>query len=491
MAEKVTDPERVKKWTHGEVIGEHQQYTFKRLLKLDSTLLQEIRARNIIGKKRKADVVKSGYDMDYFLAVIKTKDIDKFVQFLEVLEATFSWNENHKVLVSTMSEYLVDMVGLSETTKATVDRIVYKSTLKTGHFQETEISHVEVNEGRDLFTETQTSVPHYSQSTKEGQENENGTPDLTSKRIQLPKCFVEPHHIQIFERNECVHWELHSVEHGLAIKIDQAAVPCDIQKFTLTVHAYLSGPFEIPEEYEVCSAIFILQLQPNFKFCKPVDVQFPHCVLVEDDDPPEDFIVLHASDPSIEPSSTAECIYTFCDVIDNVQYSEYYVQTTLDKFCGIVAAKRKRKHRPASLPFTASRIGKQRRRRKSVIRKIVKKLSNDSTGSSRHSSLEGSFDRDGQSQQQHSAQKQQRSLEREVGMLPRPLQRQFAMERDDEAINPPHHNDVVSCNEICIMCCSPKQTSTSWTTTFLVAPNTPTGQGVSTCMCVCTKYCIL
>ena len=84
------------RWTHDKVIGEYQQYFFKRFLKLEPGILQLMVEEKIIGKKGKAAIVASDYDMDYFLAIIKKKNIKKFVKFSEVLECTFSWNENQE-----------------------------------------------------------------------------------------------------------------------------------------------------------------------------------------------------------------------------------------------------------------------------------------------------------------------------------------------------------------------------------------------------------
>ena len=479
-------------WTHVDVIGEHQQYFLKRLLKLDSTLVEEMRARKIITKKVKVAIEKENYNMDYFLAILKTKKVEKFVQFLELLEATFVSNENHKVLVSTMSEYLVQMVGVNEADTATIERIVTSS-----QSEETRTMLPKVAKERVVETELGLFEPLCAQLPQGTQKEESTTlpspkpvMEVESQKsekfsanvcVKPPKGFVEPKQKQSFSRESLeglTTWTFHSVEHGLTITIDNAAVPVAIDEFSITMHAYLCGSFEIPEEYEICTALFILRLEPNFKFCKPVSIKFPHSVVVEDDDVPEDFVVLHAFDPDTK-SANSEYLYKFSEIITETDYSEYYVTVQMDQFCTVAGAKRRRKyHNRASLPFNASGVGKQRRKRRSVMKRKMKKLlSGESTGSSRHSSFEASFDRNPLLSKQSSSEQRESSDEGQRS-LPRQLRRQLAMQHYEGLSDESNVENYTSCNEVRIMCCCPVQSCANWTTTFLVAPNTPTGEMV-------------
>ena len=198
-------------------------------------------------------------------------------------------------------------------------------------------------------------------------------------RVPPPRGYIEPRHVEIFSRERLVNdtWTFYSIEHGVTISIHKDAVPPNMGTFGICMHAYLWGPFEIPEEYEICTAIFVIQMHPKFEFCKPVTLKIPHSVIFEDDDQPEDFVVLRAPEPAFSdagthiPKLSGTCsvippdthipsdphserhtasqipsVYKFSDVISDADYSEdYYVQVDLDHFSAFAGAKRRHRHR--------------------------------------------------------------------------------------------------------------------------------------------------
>ena len=126
MAEKLDEVEK-REWTHDEVIGEHQQYFIKRLLQLDPDILQEMVKEEVISKKEKRNIEASSYDVDYFLAIIKKKNVTKFAKFLDVLGTTFNWNKNHKTLVSTMATHLRLISDAQPEDKEIIERVVHNA----------------------------------------------------------------------------------------------------------------------------------------------------------------------------------------------------------------------------------------------------------------------------------------------------------------------------------------------------------------------------
>ena len=267
----------------------------------------------------------------------------------------------------------------------------------------------------------------------------------------------------------------------------------------------------------------------------------PHSVLFDDYDQPDDFVVLRALDPdslmpkdqdthasilagvhSVIPSDTHSTIqsdsistsqsnsgtdihpdthtpvppvYVFNNIVGNADLSEdYYMQVELDHFSAVAGAKKRRHRRPKSaLSLNLSRQGslnKQRRSRRSLMKKRIKKVQKgDSIGSSRQSSYEGSFDKEISLRWQQSPLLRQCSSAESDGPFPKQLQRQAAIQREDGYSGMPSplqqqssSIEDVSCNEICVCCCSPVQCTTNWTTRFVVAPNHPTGLIVSLCI---------
>ena len=514
--------------------------------------------------------------LDSFIAVIKRKNASKFITFLEILETTFGLNKDHKSLVSQMSEHLLLIPDLDEAERGIVERVVCNaqdigSEVSVGQTDIHQGGMVAVGqtviESESKVTQTAQptaeSVPKPKQSEMLRSQLDSGgahrplpptehTPgsmkgsiiettkvqtgggaveslkeveeSVSAKMTRMnvadtptvrpPRGFIEPRRVQFFSSNNLVNdvWSFQSVEHGVLISIPKEAKPSDIDVFSVTLHAYLWGNFDIPEEYEICTAILVLQLQPRFNFCKPVTLKIPHSVLVDEDDEPEDFVVLcvpepghyvqseiHTSTPSSvhqptitdtqttvpsdhqaasDATASVQPDYKFSGVISDADYSEdYYVQVNLDHFSAFVGAKRRRRfrQRKGSLPLNRqSSVNKQRRERKRVMKERIKKLEKGgSIGSSRQSSHDDSFDNQSPaSLRQWSSAECDRPFRRQ-------LQRQGAIDirqqqessTDEDGFN----------NEIIVYCCGHEQSMANWTTRFMIAPNTPTGVQVGVC----------
>ena len=315
-----------------------------------------------------------------------------------------------------------------------------------------------------------------------------------------PKGYVEPRVAIFFSREKLIKdaWLFHSPAHGVSIPIHYSAVPSHIDRFTVTMHAYVGGSaFKIPGEYEICTAIVLIQLCPKFEFREPVTLRIPHSALFDDEDQPEDFVVLRAPDPnsvtppnpdtptsvppqqhpvippdphSTIPSNTNTTIppraytsippiYQFTDIISSADFSssDYYVQVDLNHFCAVVGAKRKHKYRrpKTSLPLTSSLSrqgshGTQRKsRRKRVMKKRIKNIEKgDSIGSSCQSSYEGSFEEKPApfTRQQSLLVRQSSSVESDRPPLRTPLHRQAALQHNDSDTAMQHDNGCFGSN---------------------------------------------
>ena len=517
MAEKVTEivsdeaSASVGGWSHDRIIGEHQQYAFKRLLKLDAYLVQEMVLKKIILKKQRA-AIECDYDMNYFLAVIKTRKVGKFVNFLEVLEATFSWNSDHRALVNIMAKYLKQMSGVNEAQRAIIDRVV--SSAKESGSEIIDKPRAPMKRQTVIESEPQsqseTQIQHSKDRTETGEDEATAVPNLKTEKdledkftvkpknvhVSPPKGFIEPRCVEYFSAENLFNdvWTFHSVEHGVTITIHKDSIPISIEGFDLSMHTYLWGPFDIPDEYEICTAILVLQIHPYFNFLKSVSLKFPHSLVFNDDDLQEDFVVLRAQDPNNDilfgtqisslsisqtgsTNTTSHALYTFSDIISSADYSEdYYVQVKLEHFCAVVGAKRRQRRRQTKQSTTNRQTSltiHRRRRRKSIWKKSTSSAKKslqkgNSTSSSRQSSYEGSFDRDIPSLKGVVRQCSSQEAEND-SPFPVQLQKQKAI--DDVS----DYREQEYSNEICIICCSPVQCSSHWTTRFMVALNIPTG----------------
>lgn len=313
---------------------------------------------------------------------------------------------------------------------------------------------------------------------------------------QLPCGFVAPPIFEYFPRSKLINseWCFHNAAHGISIHISEDAVPPEIDCFALQIHAYLQGPFQFHEEYELCTAVFHLRVhsKPPFQFLKPVTLRIPHSALFEEDDEPDDFVILQAPDPddAIPPDghTAIHPVYEFTNIIREADFSSgYHVEVKLQHFSSVAGGKKKHKYRrprSSSLHRQGSQVTQRKGRKKRRLRKIVRQGS--SIGSSRQSSYEGSFE-EAHSKLKHQQSplvKQCSSVESDAPLPPR-LTRQVAMDNDHKGHSTPSPclssslddaND--SCNELCISCCSPVSRTCHWKTSFMAACHHPTGMMV-------------
>ena len=545
-------------WPHHQILRVHRQYAFRQHLKLQAAI-PYLSRRKAIPKSLRNELEKSPEHEDdninFLLGYLREARVERFVRFVEALGDSAAEIKSHGTLIDTMSENL-DQISNVDLEQVRRVRTVVKR-VREGHSLETEVeegtgTETEVVEPGDnsktisdeteimtkevhsesegthkervVTTEPEVSTtlhkdpttteaklfatPQQEASTvivaeedsKEERYAKTHHTKTTSHLTVQHRGFVEPRCVEFFCRDSLTddehEWLYHDSAHGVRIAIPVDAVPPEINVFAVISHAYLGGNFQVPEDYDICTAVVVLKTDPNFEFIKPVSLKLPHAAIFDDDDEPEEWVVLRAFDPDtpVDRDSHATQMYVFSDVISDADYSEdYYVRVNLDHFSAAVGANCKRKSkyrkRKGSLrhPLSMNRQGsvnKERRGRKRAMKKRVNKFQKgDSIGSSRQSSRDGSFD--GQSP----LPRQCSSTESDGPFTKQLLQRQGTIQRDDDYPSPhaaPLLQQASSTEDdnnysikIIICCCGPQKCTTNWTTRFMVAPDHPTGLRVS------------
>lgn len=533
MAEGVARNE----WPHHQILRSHRQYAFRQYLQIqDAVPYLEKRKAVTKGVRKEIQRFPENKDdnMNFLLAYLRDAKVERFVRFIEALGDSTQEIKNHVILIETMSESLekisnadMDQVrrvrevvrfvreGPSETQiegeASTETKKGVLSPVEEGVSAETTVEGElsfeakmkvmsKVKELESAETKVEGGV---SAETVEGAHAEDKTTSKLSlaslppqRSIQYPG-FVEPRFASLFDRESLAdghsEWLVHDPAHGVRINIPADSVPANVEKFAVKIHTYINGNFHIPHEYEICTAIFMIQTDPQFEFLKPVSLKLPHCAIFDGDEDEDDLVILCAPDPDMHDDKntptprTAPPICTFSDILCNVDLSEdYYIQIDLDHFSAFVGAKKRRKYRrPTSksrLTLNLSRessINKQKRSRRSAMRKRIKKA--DSMGSSRQSSYESSFDKEEKlvvlKRQQSPLLRQYSSAESD-GPLYKQLQRQAAITDDATLQHQSSSIDDLSSIQILVCCCHPVQRITNWKTCFMVAPHLPTGKKV-------------
>ena len=547
-------------WPHHQILRVHRQYAFRQHLRIQEAVPFLLRRRAIPKSLslEMANVPENTDDnINFLLAYLREAKVERFVRFIEALgDSSSAFAESkpiksHGILVDTMSEAL-ERISNADMDQVRRIRTVVKSVKEgqklmgkaEGVAVSTEVKPTEQGLlGSGVVTDTTTNVVQLPTNPKGivGSESEarhskallhmtetravdSTNPQTSSieKKVSVSQTktvsiieelemknsstykfqegFVEPGIARFFKRDGLKHsqtsWLVNDSTHGIKIDIPFDAVPSDILLFAVVGHAYLCGNFEIPEEYEVCTAIFTLRTYPDFDFIKPVLLTLPHSAIFDGDEEDEDLVVLRAEDHTVSGQGQPHtCVYQFNDVLESADYDseEGYVQVYLNHFSSVVGAKRRMKYR-RNMHFLShgsvslrrhSSTSKQRRSRKSGIKVRMKKVrAGDSIGPSRQSSYEGSFERD-LTRQCLNLSRQSSSAESDGAS-----QRSFTLHRQTAIDNQPdapvsliHQassgDDDPSCNEICVLYCFPQLRCTSWKNRFFVAPNHNTGRKVS------------
>ena len=519
---------------HHQILRVHRQYAFRQHLRLQEAV-PYLKKRKAIPRDLSRQITERPEDNDgninFLLAYLREAKVERFVRFIEALgDSTFAQDKpiikSHVTLLDTMSEQLVKISNASLEQIRRV-RAVVKSlpegkegistveAIPSGEVDteeatdtRTDISSHEiawsklaiVDTTEKSKSETELEPTYHTQNTQEKTVRVDSCPSETetsskkaltegSNTQATPKMHsghIEPRIAKWFQRESLREkqssWLLEDSAHGISIAIPIDAVPPEIMKFVVIVHAYLNGHFKFPEDHEVCSAIFTLKTQPDFDFLAPVSLKFPHSAIFDEDDD-EDLVVLRAEDPM--NNETHNSVYTFNDTIitEFCDDYDYYIEVKLDHFSAVAGAKRRRriKHQRRSSILRGRQMLKSTRRGSRIKRSLKK---GDSSGSSRQSSYDASFEKD--LQQSFNLPRQSSSAESDRTPQRSTLQRQEAIEAATSQYDSPipllhqasSECDMALCNAVHIACCSPLWCVTNWTSRFLLVPNHPTGKKV-------------
>ena len=497
-------------WPHHQILRSHRQYAFRQHLRIQEAV-PYLLSRKVIPKSLAEKIVQcpsqssDDYNINFLLGYLRDARAERFVRFIEALGDSSATCKSHATLIDTMSEGLenisnadmnqvrrvravVKMVGGGHTSKTEKDLGASHSLVSSTVTTDSVVSEGETNYQSNTVT-TQTESKEKAPVMKT-----ETIPKTEVALFQPMKGFIRPGIIKFFKRDALTEnqksWIFYDSTHGIKIDIPVSAVPPEILHFTVIAHAYLNGNFRIPEEFEVCTAIFTLRTKPNFNFMEPVSLMLPHSAIVEEDEDDEDLVVLRAKDPKLKTEE-----YDFgSDIISSAQYSEdcYYIEVDLDHFSAVAGAKRKSKYRSTrrGVPRRKQNSTSKERRDNRITRKKrlknIKKQSGDSVGSSLHSSYEASFERDTIRQDPNLLLTQGSSAEQGIAAQRSLLQRQGAI--DDISTDAPiplvhqasggGEPDAASCNGVYIAYCCPTKCLTSWTNRFFVVPIQPTGKTV-------------
>lgn len=510
-------------WPHHQILRVHRQYAFRQHLQLQEAI-PYLMKNKAIPKSLCKEITKfpenNDDNINFLLAYLREAKVERFVRFVEALGESISPTshtgkpiKSHFILIETMS------VALEKISNANMDQVrrvravvqyvktdvtlvedVGVGTDSTMVESKGELVQVIAGPDKDIPTKESDVLPKTEAETKTEYENtitviENQStctlPTESCKMKYFPG-FVEPRLVDFCSRGNIAEgqsaWLIHDPAHGVRIYIPVDAIPPDIMAFAVIMHAYLSGSFEIPDEYDPCTAILILSTDPKLEFLKPVSLKLPHSLVFDGDEEEDDLVILRAKDPNISTHiETQTPVYLFNDVIVSAEFSESYIQVELDHFCGVLGARKKLRYRKSKSTLSLrslsrqSSVSKQMRSRKFINKMKRKKFPGDSIGSSPQSSYDDSFEKNIPLSQEHSSLLRQNSSIESDEPANRQLKRQVAMEHDDDLSDSPLLQQASStentcCNKLYISCFNPVKCTTAWTTRFMVAPNIPTGK---------------
>ena len=99
---------------------------------------------------------------------------------------------------------------------------------------------------------------------------------------------------------------------GISLSIPEEALDPVESQLTLSIQPCLTGPFELPPDYEAVSPAYLIQPKGNGKLRKDVRVRIQHCASLQNEEDCEDLAFLSASStPEYRGSSP---VYLFREV---------------------------------------------------------------------------------------------------------------------------------------------------------------------------------
>ena len=296
-----------KKLQHREVLSEFQQFALQKYLNLKEVMPSLI-DKKVMPSAKVGRALAAKNEVVKFLSFLKKRSVEDFVIFLETLQESFPVYEDHKTLVNVMGSMLsnVDLPSGSDLMRRI--EIVVEAARVLEHDQTPVLSTV---------------IPPAASVT-------TGIEQISIPRP--PKGFIPPGRTQHFKREEG--GTFYCPAHDITISIPPAASPSDVSNFAISMHAYVEGPFKIPNDIEPCMPVVWLVVYPPFKFDKQVTLRIPHCAVIEDEG---DFCLLRAAEV---PASS---VYEFSEQLEADFSDDYYAVVNLDHFCAVTGGSKKKR----------------------------------------------------------------------------------------------------------------------------------------------------
>ena len=140
---------------------------------------------------------------------------------------------------------------------------------------------------------------------------------------------------------EIILWD----EIGVRFDVPPGAIP-EHDTLQLTVRPCLSGPFSLPEEYELTSSVYFIS--PLFDFNKDVQLSLKHYANLECREDCNSMVFISARSSQAQVGS--EMAYKFKVLGTGVFHEEeHFGSISLRHFCGLATARRKRRHTDENL----------------------------------------------------------------------------------------------------------------------------------------------
>ena len=326
------EPPSSKKVPHRKVLSEFQQFALQKYLNLKDVMPSLI-DKNVMPSAKVGRALAAKNDVVKFLSFLKKRSVEDFVIFLETLQESFPVNEDHQTLVNIMASSLRNVDLSSAAGSDFMKRI--ESVVEAA----AKIEHDQTPVPSTVIPTSHTTLP------AEGVDTEQTT---QMSVFRPPKGFIPPGRTQHFTREEG--GTFYCPAHDITIFIPPTASPSNVTKFAISMHAYVEGPFKVPDDIEPCMPVIWLGVFPSFKFKKQVTLKIPHCAVIDDE---SDFCLLRAAENS------TSSVYEFSEQLEADFSDDYYVVVNLDHFCAVTGGCKKK-----SSSKQKRRTGSSRRIRK-------------------------------------------------------------------------------------------------------------------------------
>ena len=453
--------------THYEIVVKYEQYLLAKNLILDKVVPLAVK-RGILKPKLGERLQKS--DTSLFLAVLKNKSVQVFVEFLQCLAETFPSCKEHQSLVKTMSPDLLRVNNAPPELLSIVEDIV--AAAEAGEVVSPTAQQTRLGETATVQSSGLQEIPA-GDFERISLVSKSGAPGVKeTSTISPPGGFIEPCLSKLFGREGGV---FYCSSHGLDINIPPGAIlPSEPDgRFMIFMHAYIKGPFHIPATMDVdpFTAVFLLNVYPpQQKFQKPINVRMPHCAIVDDN---SEFVVLRGSRPCDSTSDS----YEFSEVLEaDCLEDGYHLEVSIDHFSPFVGCRRRLSEQKQgkshqiesprrSSPLRQRRLRNSDEQTTSAIPKDVRQ-----TFSAKKHSSDGSLERSSVPL----SDKQGRYEEISAGV-------ETPLRGDGQPGGPVGAERVLNVNEgpsceLCVAKWRPQICGQSWEEVFLVAGAHPTGR---------------